>query len=952
MAISTSSSPTLQPPSISMATLHDTAVPRKRMATYGKAARRRIPEFSFASRSQKSQTPEVQSQPELPSTSTHLPATASHMLKSPSRARSVSRTASPASPPKGDVFDVPSSEDEAPKGIRQRAKTPVKQQKVKSIRQRSVSRPAPSISPPSRDIFDVPEDEEAPKPVHKQVQKKNLLPSALDRQKLKPTQPASKAKPPSPSSPPKGNIFDVPSSGDEVEPTPKPVHKVRQTVFTKANYKFESTIKTSMDTAEDLGSRKRMKMTPEPEPLLKRLPANTVVRPPRPRPGSFLRKNRQTSPAGGQFIKVVPRRPKPIPPSPRRPEVSSTPQNLSPAPPRELSTFSTPSPQPSDIDMMDIEHTGNTISPRGMKLWQGLLDSAEVTDEDMGEANGKIDNIVGGRSRGGTPGAQLRTLSRPAGISKSQKSPARMPRRRLIDTLVEQATQEESDEGSEEDQEDSSQSIQIRAPSNELEEALAAFSKGQTAVPESSQPAMVSESQNPQLSGPKFTYSRQRSMLEEQDLMQDLALGMPSQSSQPGGRRGRRGSIPILKPLTSFHEEEDEDSTIGTVRNVHELRKAGANNRFLDEVQDYLDRIGKPDNAKLSMRRSGLLDLASKMKDKEFAEKFRANGMEMKLFMHLGLEQDVVAGYIMVSLLITVLIDGSIPHVIAQLRRQGLTRLLIRLLECQSSIASVTRDRKTNMSKVAQTLVAEHHDYLLKIPVWDELQPQVISPRTLALKCIERMVRQTREAGNASDIFSKELTTNLFDILKTGSQLEWWNLPKDRQAIDFYLALSALESHSITARTVHDESIWISDYLPIIADTLQIALSRPLDSFGEQQALILRLTLNVTNNNPKASDVFARPALISVIGRTLVAKFKQISRFLTEDDFAVVMEHLVLTLGMMINLADRSSVVRESLQSLEGAANDPLDSMVQTFLENQERMSMVSPRLPFLSLLY
>ena len=920
------------------------------MATYGKAARRRIPEFSFASRSQKSQTPEVQGQPELLPTFTQAPPAASQKLKSPSRARSVPRTASPASPAKGDVFDVPSSEDEAPRIIRQRAKTPVKQQKVKAIRQRSVSRPAPSASPPSRDIFDVPEDEEIPKLVHKPVQKKNLLPSAIDRQKLKPSQPAPKSKTPSPPTPPKGDIFDVPSSGDEAEPTPKSVNKIRQIASTKTDFKPNHNEKALTKTVEDLGSRKRMKMTPEPEPLLKRLPTNTTIRPPKPKSSSFPRKNRQASPASSQFIKVVPSRPKPLPASPRRLELPSTPQKLSPAPQREPSTFSTPSPQMSDIDMMDVDPTGNTISPRGMKLWQGLLESAEATDEDMTEPIGKIDHIVGGRSRGGTPGAQRRTLSRPAGIQKSQKSPVKMPRRRLIDTLVEQATQEDSDEESEEEQEeDSAQSINVRAPSNELEEALAAFSRSQSVLPEPSQPAMVSESQNSQISGPKFTYSRQRSMLEEQDLMQELALGMPSQPAQPGGRRGRRGSIPALKPLTSFHEEEDEDSTIATVRNVHELRKAGANNRFLDEVQDYLERIGKPDNTKLSMRRSGLLDLASKMKDKDFAEKFRAHGMEMKLFMHLGLEQDIVAGYIMVSLLITVLIDGSIPHVIAQLRRQGITRLLIRLLDCQSSIAAITRDRKTNMSKVAQSLVAEHHDYLLMLPIWDELQPQIISPRTLALKCIERMVRQTREAGNASDIFSKELTTDLFAIMKAGSQGEWGNLPRDRLAIDFYLALSALESHSITARTVHDESIWISDYLPIIADILEIALSRPLDSFGQQQALILRLTLNVTNNNPKASDVFARPALLSVIGRTLVAKFRQISRFLTEDEFAVVMEHLVLTLGMMINLADRSSAVRESLQSLEGDINDPLDSMVQTFLDNQERTSMVSLKVSLLS---
>lgn len=924
-----------------MATFNDAAPPRKRLATYGKAARRRIPEFSFAPTVQRSQTPEVQSQRELQAAFTEAPATTATPQKLKSvRQRSVTRTASPASPVKGDVFDIPSSEDEAPKTIRKPTTPPVKQPKLKGIRQRSVSRAASSASPPGQDVFDVPEEDAVPRP----VQKKSLAAPAVNRQRLIPVHQLSKSKTASPISASSADIFDVPSSGDEAEPTPKPVHKVRHAVATKVNPKPQATERASTDTVEDLGSRKRMKMSPAPEPLLKRLPVNTAVRPPRPPPGSRPGKMRQTSPAFGQFIKVV-ARPKKPPPSPRRYELPRTPQKLSPAPQRELSAFSTPSPQLSDIEMMDVDPAGDTISPRGLKLWQGLLQSAEGTDEEMPESNGEGDHKMDGRTKAGSPGAQLPTLSRPARVSKTQRSPPRMPRRRLIDTLVEQAIQQESEEESVEEEGDSSQPmLDVLAPLENPADILAAMSRSQSVVPKPHPSAVISDGQGSQISGPKFTYSRQRSMLEEQDLMHELALGMP-QPAQPGGRRARRASIPTLKPLTSFHEEEDEDSTVNTVRNVHELRKAGANNRFLDEVQDYLDRIGKPDSTKLSMRRSGLLDLASKMKDKDFADKFRANGMELKLFMHLGQEQDIVAGYVMVSLLITVLIDGSMPHVIAQLRRQGITRLLIRLLDCQSSIAAVTRDRKSNMSKVAQSLVAEHHDYLLIIPIWDQLKPQLISPRTLALKCIERMVRQTREAGNASDIFSKELTTNLFGILQSGSQEQWWNLPEGRQAIDFYLALSALESHSITARTVHDESIWISNYLPIIADTLEVALSRPLDSFGEQQALILRLTLNVTNNNPKASDVFARPVLMSVIGRTMVEKFKQISRFLTEDDFAVVMEHLVLSLGVMINLADRSSAVRESLQSLEGEESDPLDSMIQMFLDNQERTSMVSPKL-------
>jgi hypothetical protein len=270
------------------------------------------------------------------------------------------------------------------------------------------------------------------------------------------------------------------------------------------------------------------------------------------------------------------------------------------------------------------------------------------------------------------------------------------------------------------------------------------------------------------------------------------------------------------------------------------------------------------------------------------------------------------------------------PHIVAHLRRQGITRLLIRLLECKSSIIAIGKERNSNMSKVGQSLLAEYHEKFLQMPIWEELQPQVISPRTMALKCLEMMVRQTREAGNSGDIFSKELTTNLFAILKSASDESSWDLPRGRCAID-----------SVIARTVHDETIWINEYLPIIADALEVALARPVESFGVLQVLILRLTLNVTNNNARASDVFARSILMAAMGQALVAKFKQISRFLTEDDLSVAVVHLILVLGVMINFAEWSSAARESLQSLEGNSDDPFDAMVQTFLDHQERTSEV-----------
>lgn len=589
--------------------------------------------------------------------------------------------------------------------------------------------------------------------------------------------------------------------------------------------------------------------------------------------------------------------------------------------------------------MVDLAPAREHISPKGLKMWQALLDPEE--DEEM---TIEVDTSVIEVSRAQPSKKTLNLLSRPAGIVKlSQKSPKRAPRRRLIDVLVAQATEDSEDESSEEE-EDTESSIDPTPSSSPA--ATQPISRDQSMVPEAANiPPITSDSQGSQGGGPKFTYSKQRSMLAEADLMAQLALEMPVPPSQPpGGRRGRMASVAPLLPSSSYHDGDDEDSS-AAVKSVHELRKSGANIRFLDEIQDFLDRIGSPGKTQASMRRSGLLELAGKMRDKSFVEKFRANGTEQKLFLHLGQETDVVAGFMMVSLLTTVLLDGNMPHIVAHLRRHGITRLLIRLLECQSSINAVAKDRKSNMSKNAQALLIEHGDYIKQMPMWEELKPQTISPRTIALKCLEVMVRQTRQAGNSGDIFSKELTTNLFEIMKSASDERSWDLPSDKQAIDFALTLSAIESHSLAARTVDNETIWINDFLPIISDALEIALSRPVDDLGALQILLLRLTLNVTNNNPRASDVFAKPAVMASIGRVIVAKFKQISRFLTEDELDVALENLILALGVMINFAEWSSAARESMQSLEGGSDDPLDAMVQTFAEHHERASQVKYQL-------
>ena len=721
------------------------------------------------------------------------------------------------------------------------------------------------------------------------------------------------------SAPPLGaNVFDVPSSDDELAALmPKPIFKrtpVTKTIVT-------GTRRVLPVSAGDSERRKKIKLSPTRQLSQGSTPAKPVTRPVFNAPNQASKQPHKS--LGGQSSTMA-ARPK-LSTHNRKPERPRTP----PKQPLTLRpiTPTTPSGARSDVDEMDVDAPTAYISPKGLQLRKGMSEPPGNTD--VGSPLGEV--------------LQSNMLPELAGISKNARnSPEKLPRQRLIDSLVEQGIRddESSDDIASSDESDSSLSL----PFSSVPKDPMTLAMNQNLLSEASAPAAPSASQGSQSVGPKFTYSRQRSMLSEKDILQELAFDVPPNPVQtPITGKSRRGAaLSAIAPLKAFPEDEDDIEGTPGIRSVHELRQAGANNRFLDEIEDLLDRIGIPATTlPSSMRRSGLLDLASKMKDKDFERKFRANGVEQRLFVHLNQEMDVISGFVMISILINLLADTSMPHVAAQLHRQGIAGLLIRLIENQTDIISLSKERETNMSKISRSSITELQDLVLKLTVWEDLQPLSITPRTAALKCLELMIRQTREAGDAGNIISKELTASLFSVLRSAKDDNSWKLPSGQQAIDFSLALSALESHSITAMSANDESVWVSEYLLIIADTLEIALSRPVEGFGLLQVLILRLTLNVTNNNPQASDVFARESLMAAMGQAIVTKFKMISRFLTEEEFSITMDHLILVLGVMINFAEWSSLSRSCLHGLAGKSNDPLAGMIQLFLDNRARTSEV-----------
>jgi hypothetical protein len=547
-----------------------------------------------------------------------------------------------------------------------------------------------------------------------------------------------------------------------------------------------------------------------------------------------------------------------------------------------------------------------------MKMWQGLL--GEDNYEDLDPT---------------TSETFAEQMHQQRGDGKNRPHDRKLPRRRLIDSLVEQSNNSkpllelESELESEISREGNLAPEDLEFQDQKLPTTQVASVPTGSANTNATGVA-PSGAQTLQSSVTKITYSQQRSILAEQDLMKEISFDVPLvEGVSARTTQKHRGSIPVLVSLQSLHEKpQAEDANAGVaIRTIHELRHAGAQTRFKDEVEDLFERIGTPKQQK-SVRRSGLMDLARKMRDKVFISDFLSNGMDHRLFVHLGQEQDVVAGFVIMSLLMTVLDNGVTSVAVVQLRRQGISRLLIRLIGVEDSIVSIAKDRKTNMSKSAQLLFSELHQNLLSLKVWDDMRPQSISPRTVSLRCLELMVRQSREAGDAEGLLSEELVGKLFAIVKPSSD----SRSEKTNAIDFQLALTILESYSVIP------VISATEYLPTMRDLLKIQLKNNSDS--STIALLLRLVLNITNNSSAASDVFASPDILHLICLAVIEKFKLLSGSILEPERLVVVDQLVLMLVVMINILELSL---HAPACFERFKDNTLDDLVQIFLDNNEK---------------
>lgn len=418
---------------------------------------------------------------------------------------------------------------------------------------------------------------------------------------------------------------------------------------------------------------------------------------------------------------------------------------------------------------------------------------------------------------------------------------------------------------------------------------------------------------------------------------------------------------PEPKPSAFDFDEDAGGSSQGAIQSIHELRQAGANSRFADELVDIMDRIGpfragKPS----STRRSALMELAEKLQDKSFMRHFRDHGAESQLFRDVGKETDPISGFVYGCIVTTLLANASLSnHLLRDLRAQKIDSLFGILLDLDKDIGALARDRASNMSVFSRQVLGKLKEAMRKLPVWKPAPaaPSELSPQTTALVALHLFVQQTYgNVGGFGDddaILSASLTKQLFAIVSSALEDEGEDededelsqsllttgITSDAESVNLYLALSLLERHSVAAMQSDIGAEWTRHYIPIIADALDVSLKehqkRDVQLNG-LELLTLKLAMNTANNNPEAARHYVDKGLLSKLAELSSKALAVIVQHVKAGDDVTpgALDELLLMLGVMINFSENDESAAETLVA-EGDGWLLIERLGKAFLDGR-----------------
>lgn len=407
------------------------------------------------------------------------------------------------------------------------------------------------------------------------------------------------------------------------------------------------------------------------------------------------------------------------------------------------------------------------------------------------------------------------------------------------------------------------------------------------------------------LRGSTVTYARQRSFLSDISIMSDVGDGGPPGPSQAGRVTGN--TTVAVDPCASSSVESSDNNGTGSVRSIHELRKAGENARFMASVDSIFEDIEDVQNS-VSGRCGGFIQLCEKLLDFQFARCFAQYGFDKRLMEDLTDHLDNLSATFALCAYELICSCGSLSSVLFVPFWSRILNISPRLLKEENNVLKLAKRRDSGLSRHVQASIYDILPRLCSSLSKNQI-PIQISPRLLALRCLHLTVSTLQEHGCNIDNIPLSLFTQLIGLLLLEGRSGIENRSLSTESLQILtLGFSILETYTLISGSLANG--YQNAILPL--SRLYGLLSMKGYHSGRNfqiSTLYMRVILNVTNSNPSLAGDFATPNLVGELVRTVVAEFNSVSENpLIQQNTSL--DTVILALGSLINLTEESESSR------------------------------------------
>ncbi|KKY29214.1 hypothetical protein UCRPC4_g00004 [Phaeomoniella chlamydospora] len=488
-------------------------------------------------------------------------------------------------------------------------------------------------------------------------------------------------------------------------------------------------------------------------------------------------------------------------------------------------------------------------------------------------------------------------------------------RSRLIDALG------PADESFQEDTILANGSFQSKDEDEDMQDppAVVKDHKSQVQPSPAAKPAKNSSSQPLIATGPKMTYAKQRSYLS--DAMIDV---IPPVSAIGSSQRSQ--TLPPSQGDSFDMLDTDEDAGAGGIRSIHELRKAGGAVRFQENLDAIFEDIASTAKGR---RIVGYIQLGNKLGDPDTRTQFTSHAMDQRFTKLVGGTDNILELSLQCVLSALLLHDGQASSRTVQNAISALLPTLTPLLLQQNAVDSLASNRIENLSKATRKDLTAFNATVLQSDIWSGLErPTLVTPQLIALRLIDVLLCRVRDSDDARLKLPLATLDLLVDLLLETDMSKEVNISAVCRT---ELLVSILESYTIKITTLDNATVGVLTKLAGLGSILQVLSGSSEESYRRMHHLVLRLILNITNNNVAICDALSQPQLLTAVLQTISQDFLQLSP--TGGNEANQADFVILSLGIAINLAEMSQPARKLIANLRPPPSSTTDTFATTFLE-------------------